>query len=179
MSEPFIAEVRMWGCNYAPRGWAFCDGQLLPVAENTALFSLVGTLYGGDGRTTLGLPNLTDRSPMQQGSGPGLSSRPIGQFGGTAQEVLAEAQIPTHDHIVRGVTAAGSAATPASDLYMGQDKSSRGESIFYTSTDTTMNTTLSAEAIGASGSSQAHENQQPFLGVNFCIALQGIYPSRS
>jgi len=179
MSEPFIAEVRMWGCDFAPRGWAFCEGQLLPIVDNTALFSLIGTLYGGDGRVTMGLPNLTDRAPMQQGLGPGLSSRPIGQTGGADQVALTETEMPAHDHIVRGVAEGGSSATPTNELYMGQDQSSRSENISYLSTDTTMNTSLAAEAIGSTGSGQAHENQQPFLGVNFCIALQGIYPSRS
>lgn len=179
MSEPFIAEVRMWGCNFAPRGWAFCDGQLLPVSENTALFSLIGTIYGGDGRTTMGLPNLTNRAPMQRGRGPGLSNRPIGQLGGTDEVVLTETEIPTHDHIVKGVSEAGSSATPANDLYMGQDNTSRQENTSYLSTDTTTNTNFASAAIGASGLAQGHENRQPFLQVNFCIALLGVYPSRS
>jgi len=179
MSEPFIAEVRMWGCNFAPRGWAFCDGQLLPIASNTALFSLIGTIYGGDGRTTMALPNLTGKSPMQQGRGPGLSSRRIGQVGGSDQVALTEAQLPIHDHIVRGVAEGGSSATPTNELYMGQDQSSRSENISYLSTETVTNTAFAAEAVGQAGASQAHENQQPFLGVNFCIALQGLYPSRS
>jgi len=179
MSEPFIAEVRMWGCNFAPRNWAFCDGQLLPIADNTALFSLIGTIYGGDGRTTMGLPNLTSRSPMQQGLGPGLTSRPIGQAGGTDQVTLTEAEMPAHDHIVRGVAEGGSSATPANDLFMGQDKSVRKEDVSYLSTEVNVNTTLASEAIGETGLSQAHENQQPYLGVNFCIALVGLYPSRS
>jgi len=179
MSEPFIAEVRMWGCNYAPRSWAFCDGQELAISSNTALFSIIGTTYGGDGRTTMALPNLTDKSPMQQGRGPGLSDRRLGQKGGTEEVTLTEAQIPSHDHVVRGVSEGGSSATPTNELYMGQDLSSRSENTSYLSDEAITNTSLASEAIGVAGSSQAHENRQPFLGVNFCIALQGIYPSRS
>ena len=179
MSEPFIAEVRMWGCNFAPRGWAFCDGQLIAISSNTALFSIIGTIYGGDGRTTMGLPNLTDKSPMQQGRGPGLSNRTIGQFGGANEVTLTEAQIPTHDHVVRGVSEGGSSATPTNELFMGQDKSGRQENISYLSTETVTNTNLAQQAIGAEGAGQPHENRQPFLGVNFCIALQGVFPSRS
>lgn len=179
MSEPFIAEIRMWGCNFAPRGWAFCDGQVMPITTNTALFAIIGTIYGGDGRTTMGLPNLTNRSPMQQGIGPGLSRRVIGQFGGADQVALTENEVPAHDHIVRGVAEGGNSATPTNELFMGQDQSSRSENTSYLSTDTTMNTTLAGEAIGHSGMSQAHENRQPSLVVNFCIALDGLFPSRS
>lgn len=179
MSEPFIAEVRMLGCNFAPRGWAFCDGQILPISQNTALFSLIGTIYGGDGRSTMALPNLTDRTPLQQGRGPGLSNYVIGQRSGQSEVSLNESNLPSHDHIVRGVSEAGNSAIPTEAHFMGQDQSSRQESINYLSTESQSNTTLAAEVIGTSGGGQAHENRQPFLGVNFCIALQGLYPSRS
>ncbi|MEW6982230.1 phage tail protein [Colwelliaceae bacterium 6471] len=179
MSEPFIAEVRMWGCNFAPRGWAFCDGQILPISQNTTLFSLIGTIYGGDGRTTMALPNLTDRTPLHSGRGPGLSYRPIGQPGGQTEVSLSELEIPAHDHIVRGVSESAISATPSEILFMGHDQSSRQENTFYLSTETQTNTTLAPQAIGNSGGSQPHENQQPYLGVNFCIAMQGLYPSRS
>ena len=179
MSEPFVAEIRMFGCNFAPRNWAFCDGQLLPISENTALFSIIGTIYGGDGRTTMALPNLTDRAPMHQGRGPGLSDRRIGQSSGTNQVAITEAQIPAHDHMVRGVAEGGTSAEPTNQVYIGQDQSSRTENISYMSTETTTNASLANEAIGNAGQSHPHENRQPFLGVNFCIALQGEYPSRS
>lgn len=179
MSEPFIAEVRMWGCDFAPRNWAFCDGQLLPISDNTALFSIIGTIYGGDGRTTMGLPNLQGRAPMHQGRGPGLSSRPIGQLGGNNQVALSETQIPSHDHIVSGVAETGNSGQPSDALFMGQDNVSATEVISYTSTETVFNTELAPESVGTSGQGQEHENRQPYLGVNFCIALQGLYPSRS
>jgi len=179
MSEPFIAEVKMWGCNFAPRNWAFCDGQLLPITSNTALFSIIGTIYGGDGRTTMGLPNLEDRVPMHQGRGPGLSSRRIGESGGSNQVVITEAELPSHDHIVSGVAEDGTSGLPDANLLMGQDNVSADEVISYTSTEAVFNAQLAPESVSSSGQNQAHENRQPFLGVNFCIALQGVFPSRS
>lgn len=179
MSEPFIAEIRMWGCEFAPRNWAFCNGQLLSISSNTALFSIIGTQFGGDGRTTMGLPNLEDRAPMQFGRGPGLTDQSIGRYGGADQVSLTEAQLPAHDHVVRAVNEGGSSATPTSELFMGQDQSSRLENISYVSTETVTNTELASEAISQTGAGKAHENQQPFLNVNFCIALLGLYPSRS
>jgi len=112
MSEPFIAEIRIFAGNFAPRSWAFCNGQLLPVAQNTALFSLIGTTYGGDGRTTTALPNLEGRAPMHPGRGPGLTSRRLGQRTGVETVTLTEAQIPNHSHTVRARTGAGVAGTP-------------------------------------------------------------------
>lgn len=179
MSEPFVAEIRMWGCNFAPRGWAVCDGQLLPISTNTTLFSLIGTIYGGDGRTTMALPNLIDRAPMQHGQGPGLTARSIGVPGGTDQVALTKDEIPSHNHVVRGVAEGGTSATPTNELFMGQDQAGRSENTSYLSTEVVMNTEMAAEAIGNAGMSQAHENRQPYLAVNFCIALQGLFPSRN
>lgn len=179
MSEPFIAEVRMFGCNYAPQSWAFCEGQLLPIAQNTALFSIIGTTYGGDGRTTMGLPNLTGRAPMQHGNGPGLTTRYLGQSGGADTVVLETVNMPSHDHILNAYAEPSTSATSANDLYMGKETGPSSENSSYLSTETTVNTELAQEAIGHTGKSQAHENQQPFLAVNFCIALFGVYPSRN
>lgn len=113
MSEPFIAEVRIVACNFAPRGWAFCDGQLLPIAQNTALFSLIGTIYGGDGRTTCALPNIQGRVVMGPGNGPGLTSRQVGETGGAETVTLNQAQIPSHSHSIQGLALPASQSTPA------------------------------------------------------------------
>lgn len=179
MSEPFIAEVRMFGCNYAPRGWAFCDGQTLSIAENTALFSLIGTIYGGDGRTNMRLPNLQDRAPLHPGQGPGLSLRLLGFPGGEMTETLTEREMPNHDHIMRGVSQAGAFGEPNASLFLGQDKSSRAERISYLAEGKNLNAPMSASAIQISGGGQSHNNMQPFQAVNFCIALEGTYPARN
>jgi len=172
MSEPFIAEIRIFAGNFAPRSWAFCDGQLIPLSQNTALFSLIGTTYGGDGRTTMALPNLQGRAPMHPGRGPGLTARRLGDKGGATEVTLSESQIPYHIH-----------------TQMGTDRRSRGETPTETSvlSDTVISTykssgtsvPMATEAIGSAGGSQAHNNLQPLLALNFIIALQGLYPSRS
>ena len=165
MSEPFTAEIRIFAGNFAPRGWAFCDGQLLPISQNTALFSLIGTTYGGDGRSTTALPDLQGRAPMHPGRGPGLTSRRLGERGGAEMISLSEAQLPSHTHTIHA-TQTGSATTPVNsfmeDLYYHSDAAdeSSGAGVSYT------------------GGSQAHNNLQPYLAMNFIIALQGLYPSR-
>jgi microcystin-dependent protein len=170
MSEPFIAEVRIFAGNFAPRGWAFCDGQLLPIAQNTALFSLIGTTYGGDGRTTTALPNLQGRAPMHPGRGPGLTSRRLGERLGVETVTLSESQLPSHTH---GVNSFGTpdSATPAGDKGIG------AAPIYGDAAGTKVN--MAANAVGSVGGGQAHNNMQPYLGLNFIIALQGLYPSRS
>lgn len=179
MSDPFIAEVRMWACDFAPRGWSFCNGQELPISQNTALFSLIGTTYGGNGRTTCGLPDLTDRVPMHPGYGPGLTRRILGEKTGSETITLTEAQMPSHNHILKGVSEKGTEAVPNNNLHMGQDKASPVERISYLSTETTTGTDLSPSAMGNSGGDEAHYNLQPFFGLNFCIALEGTFPNRS
>lgn len=175
MSEPFIAEVRMWGLTFAPRSWAFCNGQLLPIAQNTALFSLVGTTYGGDGRTTLGLPNLQGRAPMHPGRGPGLTQRRLGEQGGAEMHTLSDQQIPSHSHTVRAAgTAAGPENDPAGNLPVSS--SGRGAPDRYGSANPA---NMSSQTIGSVGGGQAHNNMQPVLTLTFTIALQGLYPSRS
>ena len=169
MSEPFIAEIRIFAGNFAPRGWAFCDGQLLPVSQNTALFSLIGTTYGGDGRSTTALPNLQGRAPMHPGRGPGLTSRRLGQRGGVEMVTLTEAQMPSHTHTLIGSERGGREVSPQNN-YFGT-----GEAYFRAPSN------LGAAADGAmpnTGGSQAHNNLQPFLAMNFIIALVGLYPSR-
>ena len=172
MSEPFIAEVRIFAGNFAPRGWAFCDGQILPIAQNTALFSLVGTTYGGDGRTNFGLPDLRGRAPMHPGRGPGLSPRNLGEGGGTDIVQLSETQMPVHTH------------TPRASANMALEKSpdrntwakSSTEPLYRNSSD--LNTNLNSNAIEQSGTGSSHNNMQPFLTLSFIIAITGIYPSR-
>lgn len=172
MSEPFIAEIRIFAGNFAPRGWAFCDGQLLPISQNTALFSLIGTTYGGDGRTTTALPNLQGRAPMHPGRGPGLTSRRLGQRGGTETITLAEAQIPSHTHSLRATVARGGVSTPTGNTF----NASSGETAYHAADNLTG---MSPQMAANSGGSQYHNNLQPFLTLNFIIALVGLYPSRS
>ena len=180
MSEPFIAEIRIFAGNFAPRGWAFCNGQLLPVSQNTALFSLIGTTYGGDGRSTTALPNLAGRVPMHPGRGPGLTSRRLGQTSGVEAVTLSEAQLPNHSHSVQADAQAGGLLGGGADSktpigsHLGNTVAA-GEFFATGTADTPMN----ASAVDNTGGSQAHNNVQPFLAINFIIALVGLYPSRS
>ncbi len=173
MSEPFIAEVRIFAGNFAPRGWAFCDGQLLPIAQNTALFSLIGTTYGGDGRTTTALPNLQGRAPMHPGRGPGLTARRLGQRSGVEMVSLSEAQMPNHTHSLNGTSSVATVFTPDNTSAFA-----RGSGAAY-KTDATSLVDLASGSLQNTGGSQAHNNLQPFLTLNFIIALVGLYPSRS
>lgn len=172
MSEPFIAEIRIFAGNFAPRGWAFCDGQLLPISQNTALFSLIGTTYGGDGRTTTALPDLKGRAPMHPGRGPGLTSRRLGERLGVETVGLNETQMPSHNHTMRGNEEGGDSTNPQNRVF-GEPS----DDLYTTSgTNVAMATnTLSS----AGGGGQPHNNMQPYLAMYFIIALQGLYPSRS
>jgi microcystin-dependent protein len=176
MSEPFVAEIRIFAGNFAPRGWAFCNGQLLPVSQNTALFSLIGTTYGGDGRSTTALPNMQGRVPMHPGRGPGLTSRRLGQRGGTEMVTLSEAQMPNHNHAVT-VYNAGFASPLASPGGNNLSENVANGNL-YTNTQTGSNM-LNENVLVNEGGSQPHNNLQPFLAMNFIIALVGLYPSRS
>lgn len=170
MSEPFIAEIRIFAGNFAPRGWAFCNGQLLPIAQNTALFSLIGTTYGGDGRTTTALPNLKGRAPMHPGRGPGLTDRRLGQRGGVESVTLTEAQMPNHNHTMEVSTDDGDRRDPA-NRYFG-----RGNAIFAEPNNLGA---MAAQSLLNAGGGQSHNNAQPFLTMNFIIALVGLFPSRN
>ncbi len=175
MSEPFIAEIRIFAGNFAPRGWAFCDGQLLPISENTALFSLIGTTYGGDGRTTTALPNLQGRAPMHPGRGPGLPSMRLGQREGVETVTLTEAQLPSHLHTAR-VEDPSFAATGTPTNTTSLARSFGGKAY---QTDTTTNLVdMASETLATTGGGEAHINMQPFLTINFIIALVGTFPSR-
>jgi len=171
MSEPFIAEIRIFAGNFAPRGWAFCSGQLLQIAQNTALFSLIGTTYGGDGRTTTALPNLEGRAPMHPGNGPGLTQRRLGERIGFETETLSAAEMPNHSHSLKGLgpanTNTATGATPATNPTMLQ----------YHAPTNLVN--AAPGAVAATGGGAPHNNMQPYLALNFIIALVGLYPSRS
>ena len=171
MSEPFVGEIKMFAGNFAPRSWAFCDGQLLAISQNDALFSLLGTIYGGDGRTTFGLPDMRGRVPIHMGGGPGLTPRPIGQKPGQENVTLTTNQIPSHPHQMRATDEAGDTTDPT-----GQVQAQTTDDAYSASSP---DTNMAAAAISASGGTQSHTNIQPFLCINFIIALFGIYPSRN
>jgi len=172
MSEPFLGEILMFGGNFAPRSWALCDGQLLPISQNSALFSILGTIYGGDGRTTFALPDMRGRVSIHPGSGPGLSTYRLGEKGGVENVTLTTAQIPSHTHTLRGENRAGNSTDPTNNMLANGSPIYRPQAV---ADDVNMN----AAAVANTGGSQSHTNIQPFLCVNYLIALQGIFPSRS
>jgi microcystin-dependent protein len=167
MSEPFLGQISVFGFNFAPRGWATCDGQLMPINQNQALFSLLGTTYGGDGISTFALPDLRGRAGMHM-----APSHPLGELDGSESVALTTQQIPAHTHAVNCSDAPGTAAAPAGNLWA---RDSLGNSEY----STIGGITLAADAIGPAGGGAAHENIAPFQVVNFCIALEGIYPSHN
>ena len=168
-----IGEIRMFAGNFAPYGWAFCQGQILPIAQNTALFSLLGTTYGGDGRTTFALPDLRGRVPVGFGQGLGSSNRVIGEQFGTETVTLTTAQMPVHSHTVNAVTTEGNQNLPTNSLPANTKTLDKEYS------DANANTTMKATMVNPTGGSQPFGVSQPSLGVNFIIALQGVYPSRN
>lgn len=172
MSEPFIAEIRMFGGNFAPRGNAFCNGQILSIAQNTALFSLLGTTYGGNGTTTFALPDLQGRAPMNWGQGPGLTPRVLGEMSGTPSVTLLSTQMPLHNHGANASSTAGAVADPNTSNY---GSGGRGRPAFYA----TLGSPVVMQPTGISGGSQPHNNMQPYLAVSFIIALQGVFPARN
>lgn len=176
MSEPFIGEIRMFTGNFAPRGWAFCQGQILSIAQNTALFSILGTTYGGNGQTTFALPDLRGRMPMQPGQGPGLSPRTLGELGGSENVTLLTTQMPAHSHVAHAANAQADTLSPQGAVWAVPSESSGAPLNAYSGS---ANTTMSPSAVGTAGGSQPHDNMSPFLCVNFIIALEGIYPSRN
>jgi microcystin-dependent protein len=171
--ETILGEIRMFAGNFAPTGWAFCQGQLLPIAQNTALFSLLGTTYGGNGTTTFALPDLRGRVPVGFGQGPGLSNRVIGQQFGTETVTLTTSQMPAHSHTVNAVTSEGNQNLPTNSLPANTKALDKEYS------DANANTTMKATMVNPTGGNQPFGVTQPSLGVNFIIALQGIYPSRN
>ncbi len=174
MSEPFIAEVRIFAGNFAPRGWAFCNGQLLQIAQNTALFSLLGTTYGGDGRTTFGLPNLEGKAPMHPGNGPGMTPRSLGQSAGEATHTLSATEIPSHTHQLRCADESADTGEPANGLLA--ESSPLADRQYRSGNPSGV---MSAMALETVGGSQPHNNMPPYLTMYFIIALEGLFPSRS
>jgi microcystin-dependent protein len=181
MATPFLAEIRIFACNFAPLGWAFCDGQLMPIAQNTAVFSLVGTLYGGNGTTTFALPNLQGNFPIGAGQGVGLTPRLQGQTGGEATHTLTLTETPAHGHLIP--TAATTETAGPANQYFAPGFMAGTPPLppanLYTPPLGTPAVTMSSSAIQPAGGGQAHENRQPWLALNFCIALQGVFPSRA
>lgn len=172
-AEPYIGDIMMFGGNFAPSGWAFCNGQLLPISQNQALFSLLGTMYGGDGMTTFGLPDLRGRLPVGVGQGPGLSNYTEGEPGGTESVTLTTSSLPAHNHPRSAYNDKGDQSSPANGTTAAIVDSSNGLAQGFAAS---ANTAMSP--VGATGGGQPHENRQPFLCINFCIATEGIYPSR-
>ncbi len=173
MGEPFVGEIRMFANSYPPRGWAFCDGQLLDINQNSILFSVITTIYGGDGRTNFAVPDLRGRVPMHWGTGPGLSRYVVGQWDGYTEIPLSEIQIPSHNHEAIAYRGTSESTSPAGS-YLGNysDVKEYKKSPF-----TEVN--MSNRAISVEGESRGHENKQPYLTFNFYIALEGMYPPRS
>lgn len=176
MSTPFVGEIRMFGFSRVPSGWLPCNGQLLAISENEVLFSLIGTTYGGDGQTTFAVPDLRGRVPLHAGSGPGLSPRTLGEAGGAESVTLTAAQISAHSHGFNATTAVASTTTPGPSLGLG---ALNGDSMYVTDISGIAPVALAPSSIGASGGNAPHENLMPTLTVQFCIAAQGIYPSRN
>jgi len=174
MAEPFLGQVIITGFNFAPRGYATCDGQMLSIAQNTALFSLLGTTYGGDGSVTFALPDLRGRASINQGQGPGLTNRDMGEVSGATTYTLLNSEIPSHNHAVLSTNQPGSSNSPSTTFFAADvlggltpysDSAPQGQ--------------MNAQMVGLSGGNQPHENMQPYLVVNFSIALEGIFPSRN
>jgi microcystin-dependent protein len=170
--DPFVAEIRIFAFNFAPKGWAWCNGQLLPLSQNTALFSLLGTTYGGDGRSTFALPDMQGNAPMHPGQGPGLSLHDLGETGGSETVTLLESEMPAHNHFLR------SASQDNADVNLVSPTASFAPSTGGTIYQTTANTTLAFQALTPAGGDLPHNNMQPYLTYYFNIALQGVFPPR-
>jgi microcystin-dependent protein len=173
MSDQFLAEIRIFPFNFPPTGWAFCNGQLMPLSQNTALFALLGTFYGGDGKSTFALPDLQGSAPMQTGQGQGLSERFLGEMSGVESVTLLQSEMPLHTHNVMASTEDGEFKPPANNRILGRSINA----FLYQSSNAGL-LTMSPQQLGLAGGSLPHNNMQPYLTLNFCIALQGIFPQR-
>lgn len=178
MADQFLGEIDIFGFNFAPAGWALCQGQLLPISQNAALFSLLGTQFGGNGTSTFALPNLQGRIPNHQGQGPGLSVYNIGQTGGAATVTLSTSTIPSHTHTLPVTTVDGKVTTPTTANVVGAVGGGRGGGGGSAYGTTTL-ANMAAQNGNTAGGGQAHNNMAPYLTLNYCIALTGIYPSRN
>lgn len=175
MADPFVAEIRIFPFNFAPTGWAWCDGQLLPLSQNTALFSLLGTTYGGDGESNFALPDLQGSAPMHPGQGPGLALHDLGETGGSETVLLLEAEIPNHSHTLQASSDVADNNVPTGAMVA--KPLGRGNSLFVTTT--TPLVPMNSVALSPAGSNQPHNNMMPYLAFYFCIALQGVFPPRT
>lgn len=175
MADPFVAEIRIFPFNFAPKGWAWCDGQLLPLSQNTALFSLLGTTYGGDGKSNFALPDLQGRAPMHPGQGPGLSLHDLGEMGGSETVTLLESEVPSHSHGMNGTAGIANQNSPSGNLF---GRPFGGGSRFRTAAGASV-VPMAAEAVAPAGGDQPHNNLQPYLTFYFNIALQGVFPPRT
>ncbi|WP_034344063.1 phage tail protein [Deinococcus misasensis] len=171
MADPFVAEIRIFPFYFAPTGWAFCNGQILPISQNTALFSLLGTTYGGDGKSTFALPDLQGSAAMHPGQGQGLSLRDLGEIGGAQYVTLLQTEMPAHSHTLSASLGEATERAPAGQM----PASGVGVGLFSVSSANSM---MAFEGLAPAGGSMPHNNMQPYLTLNFCIALQGVYPSR-
>jgi microcystin-dependent protein len=175
MADPFVAEIRIFPFNFAPKGWAWCDGQLLPLSQNTALFSLLGTTYGGNGKSNFALPDLQGRAPMHPGQGPGLSLHDLGESGGTETVTLLESEIPSHSHSMNASTQDGGDSHPQDNLLA----QGIGIGQYIAVANQGQTTNLNPNALPPAGGDQPHNNMQPYLTFYFNIALQGVFPPRT
>jgi microcystin-dependent protein len=173
VADPFVAEIRIFPFTFAPKGWAFCDGQLMPLSQNTALFALLGTTYGGDGKSTFALPDLQGNSALHPGQGQGLSLRDLGEMGGSDTVTLLVSEIPAHSHAANAVGVVSTTAAPSSQTALA--RSVNGSA--YAAGGGALNA-LAPQALPPAGGSLPHNNLQPYLTLNFCIALQGVFPAR-
>jgi microcystin-dependent protein len=177
LSEPFVAEIRIVPFNFAPVGWALCNGQLMSISQNTALFSLLGTMYGGDGKTTFALPNLQGATPMSQGQGPGLSDHLVGESSGVEQVALTVSQIPAHSHPLNGKNANGDQNSPSGHVPAKARTGRTGIPMYAQVAGS--GATMNQQAVLPSGGGQPHNNMPPYLVTNFIIALTGVFPARA
>jgi microcystin-dependent protein len=176
VADPFLAEIRIFPFNFAPQEWAFCNGQVLPISQNTALFSLLGITFGGDGKSTFGLPNLQGNAPMQPGHGPGLSPRDLGELGGAATVTVPQSQVPSHTHSLQASAQNADLSGPGPQYSLAR---SNPAFIYKQPAGAAAPQPLAPGILGgAVGGGQPHNNMQPYLTLNFCIALAGIYPAR-
>jgi Microcystin-dependent protein len=174
MSDPFVAEIRIFPFFFAPKGWAFCDGQLMPISQNTALFSLLGTTYGGDGKSTFALPNMQGNAPMQPGQGQGLSLRDLGEMSGVESITLLVSEIPVHTHSMKASVENATQGTLTPNITLA---SSISGSLYQDNTNSNL-VQMAFQALPPAGGGLPHNNMQPYLTLNFCIALQGVFPQR-
>jgi microcystin-dependent protein len=175
MADPFVAEIRIFPFNFPPTGWAFCDGQLLPISQNTALFSLLGTFYGGDGKSTFALPNLQGSAPIHQGQGPGLSQYFLGQQSGSETITLLSTEMPIHTHIQMATVEDGTQGTLSQNVTLA---TSINGALYQKNVSANL-VNMNFQALTVAGSSFPHNNMMPYLTLNFCIAMQGVFPPRT